>query len=559
MKVTKLTLLVLSGLVFLAGCGGSSDSAATNTLNNATSKVGTLANTCKVEINKTCLVNNVPAAQFPAEKCDGKLQQFTLVWEGSDAITVSGVDNDSNNSQVNNGDEVTFFGPFDQNDVVVTIDGVGYSVFHMSCSDENFNSADDCNKLAGDGKSDNPTYINQWSLEGFIDASDQVLDCSPPISDQLPTADSCEVKDMPGMDCDALGKPVALSFRYHQGSVCNSSANSQGSKTACTDSGTLGPHVAVAVLNDEEKFQLSDNTSCLSDGEEFTVTPTGSSFPSRFELQLSDCQPPMPDPKTSQKTSGSSQTLDIHLSCSAPLAVGDVFGALELTSFNDEDGSVDLVFGYKVENTGTVSLADLNIVDGNDTVVFDAPETNDPLFNPAQPFILDAGKTAKFTASATAFTGTSSSAQVLRSGNTVCGTSKDVPVVKVLPPACMLSIELYKIEDDKIKYKIFNDGTNDIFLSQVKFAWPGSGLLEKVKFDGDEIIKDVALTSPVDLNSFLKDESSRELKAEDYAKIEFEFDQKFPMKDEQPATDFNYSFDFGEDSRCSVTNNPPDP
>jgi hypothetical protein len=540
MKFIKLALVALTSLTLLAGCGGGSSAVETAQPISSSSIVRN-EETCQVEINKTCLVYT-PVALFAADKCDGKLKQFTVVWEGPDGVTISGLPNDTNNDLVNDGDEVTFIGPFSQNDVVATINlngsRYGESVFHMSCSDENFNSADDCNKLAGNGKSDDNAYKNEWSLEGFVDDSDQVLDCSPATADTIPVASSCDVSDMPGMDCETLGKPTAISFRYNVATECNSSANNQGSTAECTDSGTLNGPVTISLLANADDFQLS--TTSLNDGESVDITPTGDKLPSRIELQLND--------------GNSSQTLNIHLSCSVPLAVGDVFGALELTALNGQDGSIDVIYGYEVTNTNTSPLFNLSILDSNDSVIFDAPDSSDPLFNPAQPFDLDQGETAKFTSSASVLIGSSSNAIVEDfDTGTQCGTSNDVPVNKI-EPGCMLSLELYKIEDYKIKYKIFNDGDQDETLSDITFAWPGDGLLKKIKFDGNEIIKDVALASPVSLDQFLKETEDRLLKAGDDTKIEFEFTQKFPLKKEQPLEDFNYSFGFGDGLDCRLSN-----
>lgn len=530
MKFIKQTSLAVIVLILMAACGGGADSVQSAQPIISSAIKGSA--TCDVTINKTCLVY-APVAQFAADKCDGKLTQFTVVWNGPDGVNISGLVNDTNNELVYIGDEVTFKGPFSQNDVVVTINKDGYrygeSVFHMSCSDENFNSADDCKKPAGDGKSNDGAYKNEWLLEGFVDNSDQVLDCTPNSSDDFPTAKSCDVTDMPGMDCEALGKPTALTFIYHQGTECNSSANTQGDKTECTDSGILSGPVSIKILSDQDKFQLS--TYNLSYGESVDITPTGSSFPSSFKLQLSD--------------GSSSQTLNIHLSCSAPLAVGDVFGALELTSFNGQDGSIDVIYGYEVTNNSVLNT--FSIIDSNDSVVFDS--------DTAQSFSLDVNQTSKFTSSASVLIGTSSYARVEDTIGT-CGTSNDVPVNKVEAP-CMLSLEIYKIEDDKIKYKIYNDGDKDVTLSDVVFAWPGDGLLKKVKFDGNDIIDNVELESPVSFDQFLKEPKDRLLKAGDNTKIEFEFTQKFPLKDKQTAEDFTYTFGFGDGQDCSLSNDFP--
>jgi hypothetical protein len=150
---------------------------------------------CDLTLNKTCLVPP-PPPPVSGGKCDGKLQQFTVIW-GGDTINVSGTDNDAPGGVVNTGQAVTFFGPFSSNDVFVDIGGSidGFSKFHVSCSDDDFNTPDDCGKPAGDGKGD-ANAINAWTVEGWTDNSGEVLSCSAAgggdPADAFPTLDACE-------------------------------------------------------------------------------------------------------------------------------------------------------------------------------------------------------------------------------------------------------------------------------------------------------------------------------------------------------------------------------
>jgi hypothetical protein len=54
---------------------------------------------------------------------------------------------------------------------------IGESKFHISCSDDNMNGVEDCEKPEGDGKSDDPGFVNDWLLEGM--SGDQALVCTP--------------------------------------------------------------------------------------------------------------------------------------------------------------------------------------------------------------------------------------------------------------------------------------------------------------------------------------------------------------------------------------------
>jgi hypothetical protein len=54
---------------------------------------------------------------------------------------------------------------------------IGHSKFHISCSDDDMSGIEDCGKAQGDGKSDDPGFINGWLLEGM--SGDQKLACTP--------------------------------------------------------------------------------------------------------------------------------------------------------------------------------------------------------------------------------------------------------------------------------------------------------------------------------------------------------------------------------------------
>jgi hypothetical protein len=114
--------------------------------------------------------------QAQGQQCTGRLQQFTVIWTGGD-ITISGQTDDAPGGLVTTNQAVTFFGPFDQNDVAVDISGSvnGESEFHISCSDPDFNDPSDCGKLAGNGKANQAFLINDWQFEGLIDKSGDFL------------------------------------------------------------------------------------------------------------------------------------------------------------------------------------------------------------------------------------------------------------------------------------------------------------------------------------------------------------------------------------------------
>ncbi|MCZ6774313.1 MAG: hypothetical protein O7G83_20335, partial [Proteobacteria bacterium] len=306
--------------------------------------------TCDLTLNKTCLI---PPPSPPAGKCDGKLQQFTVIWTG-DTINVSGPSNDAPGGVVNNGQAVTFSGPFSSNDVFVNITGSigGFSKFHVSCSDNDFNTPDDCGNVAGDGKGD-ANAINAWQLEGWVDKNGDVLSCSAGggPGNGFPSLDVCQASPQDA-DCATLGKPKSLTLRY-TGGTCPG-ANSQGGKAKCDDIGPLSDTIQVIITGkDASKFMFLPDAIVTRDtaDDSFTLSRSdGTDFKAGTKLELKDNMGTL------------LQKLEIHTSCSATLAVGDEFGGLTLTGFNGNSGGFEVVYGYSVTNSGD-PLTGVNLTD----------------------------------------------------------------------------------------------------------------------------------------------------------------------------------------------------
>lgn len=321
---------------------------------------------CDLVLDKTCRVSVAPPASF--DKCDGKLQQFSVTWPGG-PISVSGLPNDAPGGAVATGQTVTFFGPFSQNDVIVDISGAvsGQSKFHMSCSDDDFNSPDDCGKLAGNGKKSGSGFINDWTLAGFVDSSGNVLDCGSATAGDFPTQQSCEFRPQTA-SCDVLGKPKSLTFRY-TGKGCTASDNDQPSKHDC--SGDVNGSMAVTIMAGKKGLRSSDlydvSTTSVEPNGEFTIS--ASKFAGDSEVVISNA-------------GGTEQNI-FHTSCSVPLNAGDVFGSLELVGFNGEAGDAEVLYGYEVTNFGD-PLTNVTVVDN--------------LLGPiAGPLNFAAGQTERFT------------------------------------------------------------------------------------------------------------------------------------------------------------------
>ena len=368
---------------------------------------------CDLTLDKQCRVEAPPPQPF--DKCDGKLQQFTLLWTGAGPITASGPNNSVN---LSTGNEATFVGPFDNNDVIVNISGAanGQSKFHVSCSDEDFNDPSDCGKLAGNGKSNDSGLINDWRLEGFIDKEGRVLDCNPD-SGGDGFADNCTFEPQPLPSCDNGEKPDNLTWRYDGGT---------GGDGDCADS------TFFTIVNEDGKmhqdFECSGSvntglqiTAVDDDGNAFTVNP-GESF-----TTLRD------DSKTITLTDsmGNTQELVFHTSCSQPLEAQATAGALTLAALDGRDGAQDVTYRYDVGNTGD-PLTNVSIEDNQ-------------LGTIASGFGLDSGTGASFDVMTQIFgttTNTAFASGTLADGKSCSPESAadSVTIEAVIPP-CSLGVE----------------------------------------------------------------------------------------------------------------------
>lgn len=415
---------------------------------------------CALSIEQTCVVP-VPDSTGSG-KCDGKLEELTMVWTGG-TVTVSGVPNDAPSGVVNNGDEVTFSGPFSNNDVVVTLTGAvsGTSTFHVSCSDGDMDGdtdtnddqsqvagySRDCRKSQGNGKGG--SGINDWELEGWVDGSGDVLDCTPA---DVEGSTYCELNEAPPADCDSVGKPDTLTWRY-TGGGCAASDNSQEPNGDLFCTGSIDDSLTVTVTDD--------------DGNEFTVAPGDSFTTDRDSSKVLELV-----------NSGGTEESGRHVSCSEPLVAGDVYGSLTLEALDGQGAGQTIRYTYAVSNTGATDVTDVTV--GDDQV---GPVSEIDLLAVGESFSVsvDVEITSSVTSVATA--------DGVTAGGQVCVAEADPVVVDLIEaPACDVSLSFDDQADDKIKWAVTNVGTETVTLDSLLVDFPVAlDAVKEVKVDGDQV------------------------------------------------------------------------
>ena len=343
--------------------------------------------TCGLVIDKTCAVQQPPSTAWNCS--DAKpIDQLWMIWNGTQPAKIKAWKGDVGSTllatidNIQPGEKVTVDGyAGSPNDVVWEVfaagtnSKLGESKFHLSCSDDNMNGPEDCGLAQGNGKGDDSGFLNLWLLEGMSGSGQSFL-CTP--EPEAPQQ-ACTVTGVPIPSCQVLKdngqKLTSVTFQY-TGGGCNDSDNTQDpSKATC--SGSINPALSISVANDNGYSIVP--TAVAPDGE-FTVSD--SSFDSNSVFTLSN--------------GGGTETLEIHTSCSQPLAVGDVFGSLTVTAINGNDGGADVTYFYEVTNLGDL-LTGVSIAD-------------DKLGDIAGPLSLDAGESQIFQATTNIFETTTNTA-----------------------------------------------------------------------------------------------------------------------------------------------------
>jgi len=414
---------------------------------------------CDLSLVKKCYVK-APTPPPAMGKCKGKLREFSLSWHGKEKVSISGPRHTDADGIIHPGDQVTFLGPFKDNDVYVHLSGKRYSVFHMSCSDDDFNGPEDCNKLAGNGKKNDSRAVNDWRLQGFVDGNGQKLSCSS-TTEKPVFSNHCTYVPAVGPSCENSEKPKQLVFEY-LGGGCAASDNDQGDKSDCRSHGKLSGSIVVHAAGDDDfkkdVYQVKPKM-IQKVGDRFTISNFGDKFKSDSFIKL--------------KGDTGIELNEFHTSCSRPLAVGDQFGSLKLVGWNGVEGGQEVSYRYRITNHGD-ALEGIKIKD-------------DQLGLIANNISLNSGESRIFRTQAT-ITGPSSSVAVASTelnGELCLATSNQV-TVKPQPDSCELGVKLDKVDGDKLKLKITNkQSAKAITLKSLKVHFTKNmGDVKEIKLDG---------------------------------------------------------------------------
>jgi hypothetical protein len=293
--------------------------------------------TCDLEIDKTCCI---PAPPTPGvDQCEGQVLEMTF--EYLDAPCSDSNNNQSGKSQCSGKKapgspvDVTFKGksggdyiatpdtniPF-QGTFVVTPTGAEFKnsvKMDLKGPDhkQKIKIRTDCSKpLSCDDQ------FGSLKLIAFETTLGGVIDCNPdPIEGTLCAAEGSPI----GTLCD--DKLVEVVFEYTGADCVVPLGNDQSGKAECNGDPAGAAPVSVTYTGKSPGDVTVSPAAGILIGQEVRVTATGTDhLKASTKLLIAD--------------TGTLQSLEIHTSCSKPLALGDVFGALTVVEMTQKDGQI---------------------------------------------------------------------------------------------------------------------------------------------------------------------------------------------------------------------------
>ncbi len=462
---------------------------------------------CALELDLSCEVQTTPSS---GTACEAKIRAMLLRYIGPSMTNATVVFQGSTGaiatySNVNLVSGITVLSGASENGYTIdaTVDGLGdlgsktdilingqgvingvIQKIHTSCSTPFVAGA----PAPLDNPKGNPSP--NWFVLGFIDKNGRVVSVPQP---QDPSSD-CEVNLPPPPSCETTGTPNQITWRYTGGGCAATSHQQAPGKSFC--SGTVNGNLPAMII------PTGVASFVVNPGDEFTISRDASKW-----IKL--------------KNAGGTEQNDIHVSCSQPLRVGDVYGSLTLVAMDGRRGGADVKFRYRVTNTGLVDVMNVTVVDDIFGPVAGSPIPLIPV-GESRTLMMNETLTQTTTHSATA-TGMTAS--------TVCNATDSSTVTVLLPPpppppqCIVIAEDELDIDDKVVEWELKNLGSNTITIRKITITWPNqNGKLRKVKLEGKQIFgqERSPTTTVIDSNwsGALKD---RQIKAGKEAELKLEF------------------------------------
>jgi uncharacterized repeat protein (TIGR01451 family) len=489
------------------------------------------------------LVNNAPTTQLIDDVCPGT---------ASALVTVNGYDGSLGNNVIWNicaasGGVATDCTP-------ASGDFIAQSSFHLSCSDADMNSADDCNKLEGDNKGNvnclpgntSASCLNVWHLAGIGG----------------PTGTGSDTLQCPGFglnadtNCAVVPSPYVCLKPITTLAMIWDEAKATGTTIfvrATVDNN--GTQKVIGPIMPGDKIEVMGYDGTLGNDvywDIYDATNTTLIGQSAFHLSCSD--PDMNSPDDCNNLEGDAKG---NVTCSPVSGVLPVTGTgcVNLWTFRgmagpagttpldctNPSGTGQVTYTYVVTNKTPTTVTGVDVkdkvTDSNGTT------TNDICLNQTLP------ASGTFTCKAIDLIGQDTSNVASASGGCTATSNTVIVTVQQQGAGCPTGATTLTTKDHDVKWKVQAPQSNAVTISKIEISWDEgtNGVLQEVKRAGDSIFKG-SLSSPATITTFSGDEHKRTIDKGKTDEIKFHFKNK-PVA----ASPYNITITFTNGCKVNIT------
>jgi hypothetical protein len=444
------------------------------------------------------------------------LQEIDDICPGGDVVTVNGYDGSLGNDVIWNVYRAGTTGT----------DGfLGQSSFHLSCSDQDMNSADDCEKLEGDNKGKSGFFLNIWRLAGISGPTGSGPSASL-MCPGFPGSGQIECNASPAPY--ACTKPITALTMKWTGAQTITSISAQVTKSATTI--LTGPFVT------GDTVTVGGYDGSLGNDVLWDITfQDGTTGQSSFHLSCSDQDMNGADDcgKLEGDNKGSARCLpgNDNASCIDLWAFEGMQGPIGSAPSASLDcafpsGTAPVTYSYVITNISNDPVTNIMVTDEvTDQTGTRTMEVCGPPFNP---FTLGPGETR--TCSVVADVGSETTDIATATGDGCSPAQSNEVTVNVAGGAgslCPTAATMLTAKDRDVKWEIEAPATNAVQIGKIEITFPAgaNGALREVKLKGDAIFKG-SLSSPGTITSFSGNAKKRTIKKGKTEELKFHFREK---------------------------------
>jgi cysteine-rich repeat protein len=491
--------------------------------------------TCQTEVACDLTVEKACEVPTPPYVCTKPITSLTMKWDGTvnpptnciriagtagvtpfdidgicpgDVVTVSGYDGSQGND---------VFWNIHQAGTTGTGGFIGQSSFHLSCSDVDMNSADDCGKIEGNNKGStnclpgntNASCINQWIFEGMTGPVGSPPSASLVCPDVSGGATDCSISPTPFVCSGA--KPLQSLTMQWDGAQAIRITGIAGVTPFDIDNIQPGDVVTVTGYNGSQGNDVFWNIFAAG-----TSTKIGQSS---FHLSCSDVD--MNGPEDCGKAAGDNKG---STTCSpAPCVNTWIFegmaGQGKVLDCTNPNGFAPVTYKYTVTNNTSTAVTGLDL---NDAVTDSGGTT---IVHIAGPFDLGPNESMSFQAIGNIGEDTT---DIATASNGTCSEDSNQVTVTVAgggSAQCAVAATSLTIKDRDVKWNLKAPKGVKLEIKTISISWPlgTNGPLQEIHLDAPRIFHGSLGISPATISAFSGSAKDRSIDGGQTDTLRFKF------------------------------------